>query len=135
MNILQGIWQIPTLLCLDWNGLDSVSGSSAAAGLDWIRINGSWIWTGLDLSNSIHSILCAHHLHPHPRNRGQPIIHHQNQSNLNPSLTQYYEKNGKNQRSIIGSPRSRKAEKDSTRPHGRRITGQRPALRFPFFVC
>ena len=50
MQILQGIWQIPTLLCLDWTGLDSVSGSSA--GLDWIRINRSWIWTGLDLSNS-----------------------------------------------------------------------------------
>ena len=57
MQILQGIWQIPTLLCLDWTGLDSVSGSSA--GLDWIRINGSWIWTGLDLSNSIHSIVCS----------------------------------------------------------------------------
>ena len=44
------------LFCLVWTGMDSVSGSSA--GLYWIRINGSWIWTGLDLSNSIHSILC-----------------------------------------------------------------------------
>ena len=59
MQILPGIWQIPILLCLDWTGLDSVSGSSA--GLDWIRINGSWIWTGLDLTNSIHSILCLEH--------------------------------------------------------------------------
>ena len=44
-----------TLLCPDWTGLDSDSGSSA--GLDWIRISGSWIWTGLDRFNSIHSIL------------------------------------------------------------------------------
>ena len=56
MQILQGVWQIPSLLCLDFTGLDSVSGSSA--GLDWITINGSWIWTGLDLINSIHFILC-----------------------------------------------------------------------------
>ena len=46
---------VTTLLCPDWTGLDSVSGSSA--GLDWIRISGSWIWTGLDLFNSIHFIL------------------------------------------------------------------------------
>ena len=43
------------LLCPDWTGLDSDSRSSA--GLDWIRISGSWIWTGLDRLNSIHSIL------------------------------------------------------------------------------
>ena len=48
--------RLPTLLCPDWTGLDSDSGSSA--GLDWIRISGSWIWTGLDRFNSIHSILC-----------------------------------------------------------------------------
>ena len=47
---------MPILLCPDWTGLDSDSGSSA--GLDWIRISGSWIWTGLDRFNSIHSIPC-----------------------------------------------------------------------------
>ena len=47
---------LPTLLCPDWTGLDSDSGS--LAGLDWIWISGSWIWTGLDRFNSIHSILC-----------------------------------------------------------------------------
>ena len=56
MSISQGIWQIPNLLCPDWTGLDSDSGSSA--GLDWIRISGSWIRIGLDRFNSIHSILC-----------------------------------------------------------------------------
>ena len=67
------------MLCPDWTGLDSDSGSST--GLDWIRISGSWIWTGLDRFNSIHSILweiprtvryiqsltlplCSHALHP-----------------------------------------------------------------------
>ena len=50
-----------TLLCPDWTGLDSDSGSSA--GLDWIRISGSWIWTGLDRFNSIHSILCLQGRH------------------------------------------------------------------------
>ena len=48
------------LLCPDCTGLDSYSGSSA--GLDWIRISGSWIWTGLDRLNSIHSILCRQRL-------------------------------------------------------------------------
>ena len=43
------------LLCPDCTGLDSYSGSSA--GLDWIRISGSWIWTGLDPFNSFHFIL------------------------------------------------------------------------------
>ena len=48
---------LTTLLCPDWTGLDSTSGSSA--GLDWIRISDSWIWTGLDRFNSIHFILCS----------------------------------------------------------------------------
>ena len=48
MSILQGI------LCPDWTGLDSYSGPSA--GLDWIRVSGSWIRTGLDRFNSTHSI-------------------------------------------------------------------------------
>ena len=55
MQILQSIWQIPTLLCLDWTGLDSVCGSSA--GLDWIRINESWI--GLDWILATQSIPCT----------------------------------------------------------------------------
>ena len=42
-------------MCPDWTGLDSASGSSA--GLDWIRISGSRIWTGMDLFNSICFIL------------------------------------------------------------------------------
>ena len=48
-------FKTPSLLCLDWAGLDSDSGSSA--GLNWIRISDSWIWTRLDLFNSIQFIL------------------------------------------------------------------------------
>ena len=42
------------LFCPDWTGLDSDSESSA--GLDWIRISGLWIWTGLDLFSLINFI-------------------------------------------------------------------------------
>ena len=42
-----------------------IPASRSSAGLDWIRISGSWIWTGLDLFHSIHFILWYFYNAPH----------------------------------------------------------------------